>query len=126
MFDWDLNALEMYHKELRKPKQQSYLKQMMKKNLYSSELFKNATEDNSSNSNGKRDSKTKRYYAHSDIFNVKTESDEVNTKRKGNSIKRINKNAETVFTDGNIQESKRIRGRIATQLQASKDNPFYC
>ena len=121
VFDWDLNAMEMYKKELSKPKQQSYLKQMMKKNLYSSELFKN-----NENNNEKDNCRKKRYYAQSDIFHIKTESDEINMKRKGNSIRRVNKNVETVFTDGGIEESKGVRRRIATQLQASKDNPFYC
>ena len=121
VFDWDLNAMEMYKKELSKPKQQSYLKQMMKKNLYSSELFKN-----NENNNEKDNCRKKRYYAQSDIFNVKTEGNDNKQQRKGNSIRRVNKNAESLFTDGNVMESKGVKGRVATQLQVSKDNPFYC
>ena len=124
VFDWDLNAMEMYKKELTKPKQQTYLKQMTKKNLYSSELFK---EDKGNNRNDSGNcNRKKRYYAQSDIFNVKTEGNDNKQQSKGNSIRRVNKNAESLFTDGNVMESKGVKGRVATQLQVSKDNPFYC
>jgi hypothetical protein len=97
---------------------------MMKKNLYSSELFKEDKGDNRNDSGNCN--RKKRYYAQSDIFNVKTEGNDNKQQRKGNSIKRVNKNAESLFTDGNVMESKGVKGRVATQLQVSKDNPFYC
>lgn len=136
VFDWDLNALEMYHKEQMKPKEKTYLKQMVQKNLYSSDLFNN--NDNVKGSNvGYSNTlpNKKKYYAHSDIFNIKNDNNESGSKRKGNSIRRVNKNAESmslignnsVNSNSNSNNTERgIKGRIATQLQISKDNPFYC
>lgn len=138
MFDWDLNALEMYNKEQMKPKEKTYLKQMVQKNLYSSDLFNNNS-DNNVKGNNVGYSNTlpnkKKYYAHSDIFNIKNDSNnnERESKRKGNSIRRVNKNAESMSLIGNNtvnsnsnNTERGIKGRIATQLQISKDNPFYC
>lgn len=135
VFDWDLNALEMYNKEQMKPKEKTYLKQMVQKNLYSSDLFNN---NNNVKGNNVGYSNTlpnkKKYYAQSDIFNIKNDnnnSNESGNKRKGNSIRRVNKNAESMSLLGNnsVNSNNTERGikrRIATQLQISKDNPFYC
>ena len=142
VFDWDLNALEMYNKEQMKPKEKTYLKQMVQKNLYSSDLFNNNNNNDNVKGNNVGYSNTlpnkKKYYAQSDIFNIKNDnnnSNEKESKRKGNSIRRVNKNAESmsllgnnsVNSNSNSNNTERgIKRRIATQLQISKDNPFYC
>ena len=133
VFDWELNALETFNKEQMKPKEKTFLKQMVQKNLYSSDLFNNTNDIKDDIVYTNTLPNTKNKYAHSDIFNIKNESNsnDIVNRRKGNSIKRVNKNVESLmlFGDNSVHSNnveRRFKGRIATQLQISKDNPFYC
>ena len=129
VFDWDLNALETYNKEQLKPKEKPFLKQMVQKNLYSSELFRETSDAKGNTVYNNTLPNKKRYHAQSDIFNVRndTNNNENLNRRKGNSIKRVNKNVESLRLENSNNNAERgFKGRIATQLQISKDNPFYC